>query len=140
MAHPGLRLLTLILHRSMCVPMAVLSRAFSPEPQFTHERGGSCSPCSITGRSLSDTQEQACLCLGFAVGSSEPGSGLQSQPLVVEGILVLPLVFFRCGKSGRSNCAPRSVLKSLLLKALLPCAAECSWFHVEQRRVSSVGM
>lgn len=27
--------------------------------------------------------------------------------------------------------------QSLLLKALLPCAAECSWFHAEERRVKS---
>lgn len=41
----------------------------------------------------------------FAMGSSGPGSGLQSQPLVVEGSLVLLLGFFHCGKSRLSNCA-----------------------------------
>lgn len=124
-------LLTFILYCSMYVLMAVLSKAFSQSLSLPMN-GGSRSPC----RSLSDTQEHACLCLVFAVGSSGAGSGLQSQPLVVEGILVLVLRFFHCGKRRHSNYAPRSVLKSLLLKALLPCAAECSWFHVEQRRVN----
>lgn len=80
----------------------------------------------------------ACLTwLVFAVGSAGPGSGLQCQPLVVEGSLGLLLGFFHCGKSRLSNCASWSVLESLLLKALLPWAAECSWFHVEERRVKS---
>lgn len=84
----------------MRVPVAVLSKAFSPEPQFTHEWGQLFTMQHYREESV-HTQE-----LGFAVGSSEPGSGPQSQPLVVEGVLVLPLGFFRCGKSGRSNCAP----------------------------------
>lgn len=48
---------------------------------------------------------------------------------------MLLLGFFHRGKSRLSNYASWSVLKSLLLKASLPCAADCSWFHVEERRV-----
>lgn len=73
------------------------------------------------------------------MGSSGAGSGLQSQPLVVEGILVLVLGCFHCGKRRHSNYTPRSVLKSLLLKALLSCAAECSWFHVEGKLSANEG-
>lgn len=79
----------------------------------------------------------ACLTLVFVVGSSGPGSGLQCQPLVVEGSLLLLLGFFHCGKSRLPNYVSWSVLESLLLKALLPCAAECNWFYSEERRVKS---
>lgn len=106
-------------------------QGFLTEPQFTLEWGQ-----SLTLQESVRPQEHACLCLVFAVGSSGAGSGLQAQPLVVEGILVLVLGCFHYGKRRQSNYAPQSVLKSLLLKALLPCAAECSWFHGEQRRVN----
>lgn len=45
--------------------------------------------------------------------------------MVVQGTSVLLLGRFHCGK------LPRQFLKSLLLKALLPRAAECSWWRKE---------
>lgn len=56
-----------------------------------------------------------CLTLsGICRGSSAPGPGLHSQPLVAEGRLVLLFEFFHCGKSRLSNCASWSVLKSAI--------------------------
>ena len=61
----------LYFYLTLYVSMAVVSRAFSSVSVHRRQEntGGSCSPCSIAGRRLSDTQEHACLCLVFAVGS-----------------------------------------------------------------------